>query len=130
MPDMECPCSKGEVCDKSTFKNLRKKPKSIAQIREVLLSNSIDQETVVGSNPNKVMTCMLIRPPVRTNKLMFLFVLQMRPGTKDTRFTVIEVHNFDENDDIPLYTPLEIFEPEVHIYQGTNGFERVHNPFE
>ena len=116
VPDMECPCSKGKVCDNSTFKNLRKKPKSIAQIREALLSGNPSQDIGVGTNPNTYMSGILIRPLVRTKKLVYLFLLEMRPGTMDTRNTVVEVHNFDEKDDIPLYTPLEIFEPEVHIY--------------
>ena len=38
--------------------------------------------------------------------------------------------NFDENDDIPLFTTIMIYEPELHLFHGGDVFYRVTNPYE
>ena len=61
---------------------------------------------------------------------MYIHLMEQNPGTTQSRDAVVEVHNFNEDDDIPIFTPLVIHEPELHIYQGMDGFYRVTNPYE
>ena len=52
-------------------------------------------------------------------------------GNKELQTGILKIHNFDENDTIPVMSPLVIFEPSFQTSNLTNGYEiEVNNPYE